>query len=106
MNFNIQKVTFVLAVTCFILLALTTGTTTYTATQSFAQKNRMCKLLTIASDEADMAPAWHIRTGEALEKCGIPNAHAVGNYRGCLAERRNDIRINCDKLEELAFPSK
>lgn len=51
--------------------------------------HRACELLRIASEEADMAPAWYSRTGEVLESCGVHDARATGEWRACKAATRN-----------------
>ena len=51
-----------------------------------------CEMLAIASDEADLAPAWYINAGEVLEACGHPHARASGAERACYSEARNGYR--------------
>lgn len=48
-----------------------------------------CKILATAQQEADMAPAWYISTGEVLAACGHTNAKADAEERACAADRRN-----------------
>jgi len=63
--------------------------------------HRACELLQTASDEADLAPAWYLRAGELLERCGKPDARAVGEYRACAAEARSGYRDSkeCEALQ-------
>ena len=48
-----------------------------------------CQMLQIASDEADLAPAWYISAGQVLERCGVPEARERAEQSACAAERRN-----------------
>ena len=60
-----------------------------------------CELLQTASNEADMAPAWYLRAGEVLERCGHPGAKAEADTRACFASARNGYR---DSKECEAMP--
>lgn len=48
-----------------------------------------CALLDIATREADLSPAWYTRTGEVLERCGVPDARERAAASACSAQRRN-----------------
>lgn len=65
---------------------------------------KACELLTIALDESgDLAPAWYSNAGAAISKCGNVKAQLYGDYKACLANRRDDTSINCDKEEAAVF---
>lgn len=51
-----------------------------------------CELLQIASTEADLAPAWYLRAGEVLHRCGQPDARAAAESRACFASARGGYR--------------
>ncbi len=57
-----------------------------------------CELLSIAFDESELAPAWYVRAGPALERCGYAKAIAKAAYRACYAERRNGSARDCEAL--------
>lgn len=57
---------------------------------------RACDLLSTAQDEAQMAEAWHIRTGDALRACGVPRAAERAAEKACAARRFNDTSVVCD----------
>lgn len=59
-----------------------------------------CELLRTASSEADLAPAWYLRAGEVLERCGEDDARAAAQVRACYAEARNGYRTaaECEAL--------
>ena len=54
--------------------------------------HRACELLQIASDEADLAPAWYLDAGALLERCGRPDARAEAEAKACYASARNGYR--------------
>lgn len=54
-----------------------------------------CGLLAIALDEAEMAEAWYIETGDVLARCGMPNAAEKAAYKACIARRFNDSSVEC-----------
>ena len=54
-----------------------------------------CRLLAIALDEAEMAEAWYIETGDVLARCGMPNAAEKAAYKACVARRFNDPSVEC-----------
>jgi hypothetical protein len=56
---------------------------------------RACELIEIASGEADLAPAWYADAGTVLERCGVQRARAVGEYRACMADKRNGYTAEC-----------
>lgn len=60
-----------------------------------------CELLQIASNEADLAPAWHAEAGRVLKRCGKEDAEAAGNIKACYAEARNGYRprSECEAME-------
>lgn len=62
---------------------------------------RACDLLQIATDEAEMAPAWYVGAGEVLEQCGKPNARLRAEVQACFAEKRNGYRdaSECEAME-------
>lgn len=63
--------------------------------------NRACELLKIASNEADMAPAWYSDAGQVLYRCGHQDAKAEGELRACYAEARSGYRSRkeCEAME-------
>lgn len=60
-----------------------------------------CRLLEIASSEADLAPAWYAEAGTVLEGCGVQDARANGDRRACFAESRQGYRSekDCEALK-------
>lgn len=63
--------------------------------------HRTCELLQIASDEADLAPAWYLDAGAVLERCGRMDARAEAEAKACFASARNGYR---DRAECEALP--
>ena len=63
--------------------------------------HRACELLQIASDEADLAPAWYLDAGALLERCGRPDARAEAEAKACYASARNGYRDSkeCEALQ-------
>ncbi|MDT0138095.1 hypothetical protein [Acidovorax sp. PRC11] len=55
-----------------------------------------CRLLQVASSEADMAPAWYIDAGAVLERCGQQGARADGERRACFASAQGGYRDSKD----------
>ena len=51
--------------------------------------HQACRVIEIAANEADMAPAWYISAGEVLERCGVPDARERAEASACTAQRRN-----------------
>lgn len=84
-----------------ILTALLAVTITGCTVVPTGTAHRACELLQIASDEADLAPAWYLRTGEVLERCGRPDALAEAETKACFASARNGYR---DRSECEALP--
>ena len=82
--------------TALMALAVTGCTVVPTGTA-----HRACELLQIASDEADLAPAWYTRAGELLERCGRQEARAEAEAKACYAEARSGYR---DRKECEALP--
>lgn len=60
------------------------------------QHAHACRLLDIAQDEAQMAEAWHIEAGIALERCGIKGAKEKAESKACYARRFNDDSVVCE----------
>lgn len=60
-----------------------------------------CDLLQIASNEADLAPAWYVHAGQVLKRCGNEHAERVGDIKACYAEARNGYRrrSECEAME-------
>ena len=50
---------------------------------------QVCRVIEIAADEAEMAPAWYIGAGQVLERCGLPEARERAEASACAAQRRN-----------------
>lgn len=48
-----------------------------------------CALLDIAAREADLSPTWCTRTGEVLERCGVPDSRERAAASASSAQRRN-----------------
>lgn len=57
--------------------------------------HQACRLLTIALDEAQMAEAWYIETGEVLTRCGVAGAAEAAESKACYARRFNDNSVVC-----------
>lgn len=55
----------------------------------YPHATKACELLNIASNEADLAPAWYREAGEVLEACGVPEAKKDADERTCAAQKRN-----------------
>ena len=68
------------------LVALASVGCTVVPTSTVTQN---CKLLEIASSEADLAPAWYTSAAVILEQCGDSDAKSVGHMRMCGAMDRN-----------------
>ncbi|MBN9324254.1 MAG: hypothetical protein J0H24_20285 [Delftia acidovorans] len=51
--------------------------------------HQACSVIEIATAEAEMAPAWYVRAGEVLERCGVPEARESAEASACAAQRRN-----------------
>lgn len=60
------------------------------------QHAHACSLLATAQDEAQMAEAWHIETGIALERCNIKDAIEKAESKACYARRFNDDSVVCE----------
>lgn len=60
------------------------------------QHAHACRLLNIAQDEAQMAEAWHLEAGIALERCGIKGAKEKAESKACYARRFNDDSVVCE----------
>lgn len=71
------------------------------ATSPSRPQRAACELLQTASDEADLAPAWHLQAGEVLERCGKPGAKAEAAVKACFASARNGYRDRkeCEAME-------
>lgn len=55
----------------------------------FNTASKACNMLSIATDEADLAPHWYITAGEVLHACGSPGAKEEAERRACAANKRN-----------------
>jgi hypothetical protein len=51
--------------------------------------HQACRVIEIAAAEAEMAPAWYISAGKALERCGVRDARERAEQSACAAQRRN-----------------
>ena len=54
-----------------------------------AQLTQSCRLLNIASSEADLSPQWYIDAGKQLSLCSIKNALEDAEWRACKAQKRS-----------------
>ena len=50
---------------------------------------KACHLISIATLEAELSPAWHDSAGDVLVACGIRNAKEQAAIRTCEAQQRN-----------------
>lgn len=54
-----------------------------------------CRLIAIATDEAQLAEAWYLKASAVLTRCGDEVGAAMATQQACAARRFNDSSVEC-----------